>query len=137
MGSIISEDNTLDREIDAQIGKANQALGRLRNRVLNHHNARLSTKLKVYNAVVTPSLICGCESWTMYRRHFKMLENDHMRAVWSILGIRWQDQVTNLEVLGRAESTSIESSIIRSNSGEWGMSSACRGIASPDAFSVL
>ena len=32
-----------------------------------------------------------------------------MRALRSILGIRWQDCVTNLEVLDRANSTSIES----------------------------
>ena len=31
-----------------------------------------------------------------------------MRALRSILGMRWQDRITNLEVLDRAECTSIE-----------------------------
>ena len=59
----------LDREADARIGKARQTLGRLRSRVLNHHNVRLSTKLKVYNTVVIPSLMYGFESCTLYRTH--------------------------------------------------------------------
>ena len=36
LGSIISQDGTLDREVGARIGKASQALGRLRNRMLTH-----------------------------------------------------------------------------------------------------
>ena len=38
-------------------------------------------------------------------KHFKIF---HMRAVLSILRIRWQDRITNLEVLERANFTSIE-----------------------------
>ena len=113
LGSTISSDGSLDREIESRISKASQALGRLRNKVLSQHNIRLQTKLKVYNAVVLPSLLYGCESWTLYRRHIKKLENFHMRALRSILAIRWQDRVTNLEVLDRANSTSIESTIIK------------------------
>nr|KAG5695709.1 hypothetical protein BaRGS_022386 [Batillaria attramentaria] len=113
LGSTISCDGSLDKEIDARISKASQALGRLRNRVLNQHNIRQSTKLKVYNAVVLPSLLYGCESWTSYRRHIKQLEKFHMRALRSILGIRWQDRITNLEVLDRAQSCSIESMLLK------------------------
>ena len=113
LGSIISCDGSLDKEITSRIGKASQALGRLRNRVLNHHNIRLSTKLKVYNAVVLPSLLYGCETWTLYRRHVKKLEYFHMRALRSILGISWQDHITNVEVLESANSTSIESMLIK------------------------
>ena len=57
LASIISQDGTLDREVDAWIGKANQALVRPCNNILNQHNVCLSTKLKVYSAVVIPSLI--------------------------------------------------------------------------------
>ena len=95
LGSTISCDGSLDREIDTRINKANQALGSLRNQVLSKHNIHQSTKLKVYNAVVLPSLLYGCDTWTLYRRHIKKLELFHMRAPCSILGIRWQD-ITNL-----------------------------------------
>ena len=103
----------LDKEIVTRISKASQALGRLRNRVLNQHNIRLLTKLKIYNAVVLPSLLYDCETWTLYRRHVKKLESFHMGALRSILGIKWQDCITNLEVPDCANSTSIESMLIK------------------------
>ena len=48
LGSIIPEDGSLEKEITSRISKARQALGRLRIKVLNHHNISLSTKLKVH-----------------------------------------------------------------------------------------
>ena len=95
LGSVISIDGSLDKEIASRISKASQALGHLRNRLLNHHNVTLDTKLKVYRAVVLSSLLYGCKTWTVYRRHLKQLERFHQRAFHSILGIRWQDRVTN------------------------------------------
>ena len=65
----------------------------------------LSTKLKVYRAVVLSSLLFGCETWTVYKRHLKQLEKFHMRSL--------QDRITNLEVLDRAEITSIEALILK------------------------
>ena len=113
LGSTVSCDGSLDREIDTRISKTSQALSSLRNRMLSKHNIHLSMKLKVYNTMVLPSLLYGCETWTLYRRHIKKLELFHMRAVRSILGIRWQDHITNLEVLDQAKSTSIKTTIIK------------------------
>ena len=80
----------------------------LKTRVLSQHNIRRSTKLKVYRAVVLTSPLYGCETWTLYRRHLKQLERFHMRSLRTILNIKWQDRVSNLQVLDMAESTSIE-----------------------------
>ena len=57
LGSIISSDGQLDKEISVRISKESQALGRLCNRVLIYHNISLTTKLKVYRAVVLTSLL--------------------------------------------------------------------------------
>ena len=43
----------------------------------------------------------------------KQLETFHMRALRSILGMCWQDRTTNIEVLDRAECTSIETLLIK------------------------
>ena len=114
LGSMISVDGSLDKEIAYRISKASQALGRLRNRLLNHHNVTLDTKLKVYRAVVLPSLLYGCETWSVYRRHLKQLERFHQRALRSILGIRWQDRATNTEVFKRTNCISIEAMLLKS-----------------------
>lgn len=114
LGSIISSDGTIDKEIAARISKASQALGRLRTRVLNNNNnVKLSTKIKVYKAVVLPSLLYGCESWTLYRKHLKQLERFHMRSLRSLIGIKWQDKVTNLEVRDNAGLVSVEALILK------------------------
>ena len=61
LGSSISSNGSLDREITSGINKASQALRRLHTRMLNQDNIRLSMKLKVYSAVVLSSLLCRCE----------------------------------------------------------------------------
>ena len=114
LGSMISVDDSPDKEIASRISKASQALGRLRSRLLNHHNVILDTKLKVYRAVVLSSLLCGCETWTVYRRHLKQLDRFHQRALRSIPGIRWQDRVTNTEVFERTNCISIEAMLLKS-----------------------
>ena len=78
LGSVISSNQQLDKEISVRISKASQALRRLCNRVLTHHNVSLTAKLKVYRAVVLSSLLYGCESWTIYHHHIRQLEKLHM-----------------------------------------------------------
>ncbi|KAL8570335.1 hypothetical protein ACOMHN_035753 [Nucella lapillus] len=92
LGSVISSDGSLDKEINARICKASQALGRLRARMLCQHNIQQSTKLKVYKTIVLTSLLYGCETWTLYRRHIRQLERCHMRSLRSILGIQMAGQ---------------------------------------------
>ena len=78
---VISSDGSLDKEISARICKTSQALGRLKTHVLSQHNIMQSMKLKVYRVVVLTSLLNGCETWTLYRRHLKQLERLHMRSL--------------------------------------------------------
>ncbi|XP_056659429.1 uncharacterized protein LOC130455130 [Monodelphis domestica] len=91
LGSTIANDGSLDHEINARIQKASQALGRLRCKVLQHRGVSTATKLKVYNAVVLSSLLYGCKTWTLYRKHMKQLEQFHQRSLRSIMRIPWQD----------------------------------------------
>ena len=114
LGSMISIDGSLDKEIASRISKASQALGRLHNRLLNHHNVTLDTKLKVYRAVILSSLLYGCETWIVYRQHLKQLERFHQCALRSIFGIRWQDRVTSTEVFERTNCISIKVMLLKS-----------------------
>ena len=52
-----------------------------------------------------------------YRRHLKQLESYHMRSTRSILNIRWQDKLTNVEVLDLAGSIIIEAMILKTKVG--------------------
>ena len=113
LGSVLSNDAQMDEDIQARISKASSAYGRLQERVWKPHGIRLNTKIKVYKAAVLTTLLYGAESWTCYRRHVKMLDAFHMRHLRYLMGIKWQDKVTNNEVLKRAQMDGIEAMLKR------------------------
>lgn len=52
LGSIISNDATVAKDVDNRLAKASNSFGRLQKRVWKSHFLRLSTKILVYKAVV-------------------------------------------------------------------------------------
>ena len=107
LGSTLSRTTLIDEEISGRIAKASAAFGRLRSNVWDRKGLSLQTKLKVYKAVVLPSLLYACETWTVYSRHAKKLNRFHLNCLRKLLQIKWQDRIPDTEVLNRAESTSI------------------------------
>ena len=70
LGSIVSSHASPDKEITARIGKATSAYGRLNKHLWKNRDIRLDTKISVYKAAVTTSLLFGCEAWTLKRLIF-------------------------------------------------------------------
>ena len=112
LGSILANDALIDREVANRISRASASFGRLYSRVWNQKGIRLQTKIKVYKAVVLTNLLYGCETWTCYRRHLKALDRFHLRHLRILLNIKWQDRVTNAEVLKRSQNTGVEALLI-------------------------
>ena len=79
-------------------------------RVFQSHSPCLSTKIQVYRAVVVPTLLYGAEIWVLYRKQIRLLEWFHQRCLRSI---KWQDYMSNEEVLKRASLPSIESVLLQ------------------------
>ena len=111
LGSTLTSNNSLDKEISNRIAKASSAFGRLRKRVWDDRGLKIETKCAVYRAVVLSALLYGCETWTAYRRHIKLLEQFHQRCLRSILNIRWFHRISNAQVLQRSKLTSIEATL--------------------------
>ena len=107
LGSTLSNSVAIDDEADARIAKASSAFGRLKDKVWERRGIRVETKLKVYSAVVLPSLLYGCETWTVYSRHVKKLNHFHLTCLRKIMKIRWEDKVPDTEVLAKADTVSI------------------------------
>lgn len=112
LGSILSTQCTVEKDVDNRIHAAHVAFGRLSHRVFQNKDLRMGTKLMVYQAVVISTLLYGCETWTLYRRDIKKLERFHQQKIRSIMHIKWDDYISNVMVLERANMTSIESTII-------------------------
>ena len=84
------------------IGNAATTLARLTSRVWTIPKLTVETKMVVYNACVVSTLMYGNETWTTSARQEKRLNTFHMRSIRRILGISWQDRISNAEVLSRA-----------------------------------
>ena len=113
LGSMLSSDCGIDSDLSARLAKAGTAYGKLSKRLWNDHGIRLETKIAVYRAVVLTTLLYGCESWTLYRRHIAKLDQFHLRCLRKIAHIKWQDMVPNTDVLDRCQISGIEALIMR------------------------
>ena len=91
LGSTLSRAVHIDDEVTARIAKASVAFGRLRANVWERNGIKLDTKLKVYKAVVLPTLLYACETWTVYQRHAKRLNHFRLSCLRKLLKIKWQD----------------------------------------------
>lgn len=111
LGGIVTENNSLDKEICFRINKASVSFGKLRPRVFENNNLKLKTKISVYSAVCLSSLLYGSESWTTYRRHVKQLEAFHIQCLQRIIGVTWRDKIPHTDILLRTNSKSIEAMI--------------------------
>jgi len=47
-------------------------------------------------------ILFGCETWTLYRRHLRALEDYHIKSVQKILGLHWWNKVPHVEIRQRA-----------------------------------
>ena len=89
LGSTLSRNLVIDDEVNARCAKASAAFGRLHKNVLNRRGITLETKTKVYWAIVLTTLLCGCESWTVYQHHARKLNHFHTTCLRKLLGIEW------------------------------------------------
>lgn len=113
LGSLVSNNCSLDSEINQRIRSAGNAMFKLRRRVMDCRDLRSETKISVYKAVVLPILLYGNECWTLYRKHVRLLEKFHQRQLRRILRIKWQDYISNARVLEQAKCDSIERILAR------------------------
>ena len=107
LGSVIFNGATVSKDLDNGLSKASSSFGRLSKRVWLSQSVCLSTKIEVYRAVAILTLLYDAEIWVVYRKQIRLLERFHQRCLRSILGLKWQDHVSNKEVLKKANLPSI------------------------------
>ena len=99
LGSTITNNLSLDPEINKRIRKVATTLTHLTSRVWTNPKLTVKMKMAVYNACILSTLLYGSETWTTYAHQEKRLNTFHLRSLQCILGISWQDKVTNTDVL--------------------------------------
>ena len=101
LGATVCKQGGGDEDIKARLGKARGAFVKL-NRVWNSNSVTKKTKIKLYKTLVKPVLMYGCETWKMNEGDAQKINVFQNRCLRRILKIKWQDKVTNKELLERA-----------------------------------
>ena len=70
----------------------------------------LATKLRIYTTCVLAVGLHGAETWTLLKEDSRRLQAFHMTCQRRILGIRWNDFITNRAV---ADSTNLPNILIK------------------------
>ena len=97
LGSTLSRVVHIGDEVNTRIAETSAAFGRLRGSVWDRCGIRLDTELKLY----------ADETWTVYNRYAKRLNNSHTSCLRKLLMIKWQDRIPDTEVLKRARMQSV------------------------------
>ena len=81
LGSTVTDNLSLDAEIDKRIGEAVSILARLTARVWTSPKLSAKTKMAVYNACVISTLLYGSDTWTTYAGQERRLNSFHLRSI--------------------------------------------------------
>jgi hypothetical protein len=106
LGSWFASDGSMDREISARISAAFGAVQRMEDTWKSRQNS-VGYKITLYKTMVLTVLMYGAESWPMTKAQTKKLEVFHQRQLRIILGIRWDEFMSNEEILARVKVRSI------------------------------
>ena len=100
LGSYISANSEIEKEVSTRIGLAAQAFNRLQN-VWKSSALQIHTKLKIYKSNVRSVLLYAAETWRTNGRIESCLRGFEGRCLRRILRVRWQQHVSNEEVRRR------------------------------------
>ena len=99
LGSYISADSNIEKEISTGIGLAAQAFNSLRLQNIWKSTAlQTKTKLKFYRSNVRSVLLYASETWRTNKRLESRLRGFEGRCLKRILRMRWEQLVTNKEI---------------------------------------
>ena len=93
LGAILSADGTCEEEIEQRVGAAVRVIGAMRKEVLERKELKKATKMRVYNAIVLPTMLYGSETWTVMKRHESRLGATEMAYLRRVEGVTRMDRV--------------------------------------------
>jgi len=106
LGSTISTDNGVQKDIQSRLNKARGAFARLRP-IWKSKAYSKRTKLKIYNSNVKLVLLYGSECWRVNQRDMERVEAFHNTCLRRICNIFWPNVISNEALYERTGSHSI------------------------------
>jgi len=105
LGSTVDSTGYSNTDILRRIGLASSVMGQL-DQVWRQNRLSVATKLRIYTTCVLAVGFHGAETWTLLNEDSHRLQAFHMTCQRRILGVRWNDFITNRAV---ADSTNLPS----------------------------
>ena len=100
LGVMVSNDGSMEKEIEARIGNATRVIGGM-NAVLRRKELSRSTKIKVVNATMMPVLMYRCETWSLTKKQQSKVQATQMNVLRRIEGVNRLDRVRNVDIRER------------------------------------
>jgi hypothetical protein len=89
LGSLMVQSGAVEQELNRRLSLAGMQVSSLRTRVFLDRGVSLSTKLRIYKAVVLPTLLYGAaESWALTEKQQRRLDVFHNNCLRTMLGVR-------------------------------------------------
>ncbi len=115
---MLEQEGSCEAEVDHRIGAASKVIGAIREEVINGRELSKSTKLRVINATVMPTLLCACETWTLLERHKSKVQAFEMRCLRRVEGVIMLDKLRNVDIRSRLGQVSVVSRVEKKKT-EW------------------
>ena len=107
LGVIISSDGRMEKEVEARIGSATQVIGGMNETVLKRKELSRSTKLKMVNATMIPTLLYGCETWCLSKHLQSRVQATQMNVLRRIDGVSRLDMIRTVDIREKLRQVSV------------------------------
>jgi len=113
LGSVISANGTVTREVEERIRKAGTVFASMRRNIFASKSVDRMVKNRIYSASVLSVLLYGCETWNCTSEDMRRLERFHNSCLRCMWGISRLAHVRVVDLRKLAAETSIASKIMR------------------------
>ena len=107
LGSLIGEEEDCGR----RMSQASTSFGRMYTVWLRREHIAETRRLRLYSALVLPSLLYNCEAWGLTAGNLSKVDVLHRKQLRCILGIKLQDKVSNERLYERCETCPVSTLI--------------------------
>ncbi|MEL7520935.1 MAG: reverse transcriptase family protein, partial [Cyanobacteria bacterium J06553_1] len=100
LGVDIAHDGRMNDEVSHRIGEARKVSGALQ-KLWKNRRMSMEAKVGMYEGIIEPTLMYGCEAWVMNVHERRKVEAVEMSCLRSICGVRRIDRIPNVEIRRR------------------------------------